>query len=559
MAGMFLAVGLALAVAPTPASADGTLDPSFAGTGQLGLDAMTEYDEYVVDTAIDSQGRILVLEVGEYDPTGYTAAFLIRLLSDGTIDQTFSVGDDTYGNGVKAIGKVESLSLNGMAIDSQGRIMLVGGVEAGPVNWDVFMARVLPDGAYDESFGELGTMSMDLDGGSYDRAYGLTIDSLGRLVVNGGYQPTSSPPKGFVARFTQDGELDPSFASGKGWMVPFSSPSNSTGVADVVLDANGKLLVGGTRGSTQDFSVLRLGTNGVIDSAFGQGGLATAAFDGAERQGIVDLELDPQGRILALGQKQGSGGDPDSSQIAVARFDADGSLDATYGTGGKAEATLGGSTNGYDAALDKIGRLVIAGSITTDGYVNVDGFLTRFGPEGALDTTFGQGGFIRENRPGKRTYFNDLQIDPQDRLLASGYERPGDNVNALAMSRYTVTFPSPPTSPPPPATKCGGKKATIVGTAKRDRLKGTRKRDVIAGLGGNDVIKGLGGNDLICGGAGNDTLVGGPGNDTLNGQAGRDKLVGGPGKDRIIGGGGRDRCLAGAGKRQRLTGCERRR
>ncbi len=73
--------------------------------------------------------------------------------------------------------------------------------------------------------------------------------------------------------------------------------------------------------------------------------------------------------------------------------------------------------------------------------------------------------------------------------------------------------------------RCGGRRATRVGTGKRNVLRGTRRRDVIAGLGGNDVIRGLGGNDILCGGKGRDRLIGGPG---------KDRLIGGPGRDRAI-------------------------
>ncbi len=62
-----------------------------------------------------------------------------------------------------------------------------------------------------------------------------------------------------------------------------------------------------------------------------------------------------------------------------------------------------------------------------------------------------------------------------------------------------------------PSVPCGGKLATIVGTAKADKLVGTRGADVIAGLGGNDRISGLGGNDILCGNGGRDTLIGGAG------------------------------------------------
>lgn len=98
-----------------------------------------------------------------------------------------------------------------------------------------------------------------------------------------------------------------------------------------------------------------------------------------------------------------------------------------------------------------------------------------------------------------------------------------------------------------PKARCGGKAATIVGTAGKDILRGTRGRDVIAGLGGNDRIFGAGRGDLICGGAGRDRIVGGPGNDRLFGNRGNDVLVGGGGDDRLVGGPGSDRLIGGPG------------
>ena len=87
---------------------------------------------------------------------------------------------------------------------------------------------------------------------------------------------------------------------------------------------------------------------------------------------------------------------------------------------------------------------------------------------------------------------------------------------------------------------CRGRRASIVGTSGRDRLKGTGKADVIVGLAGNDTIKALAGNDLVCAGNGKDTVFGGPGKDRLLGEKGADHLFGGPGKDTLAGGPGKD-------------------
>ncbi|MBM7517248.1 calcium-binding protein [Nocardioides nitrophenolicus] len=139
--------------------------------------------------------------------------------------------------------------------------------------------------------------------------------------------------------------------------------------------------------------------------------------------------------------------------------------------------------------------------------------------------------------------------------------------------------------------RCGGLKATIVGTNKADRITGTPGRDVIVGRGGNDRIDGKGGRDVICGGGGNDRirsgpgkggllfgdagrdllvaeaddtgLYGGAGNDVLrttraatllDGGAGDDVLEGGPFPDTIDGGPGNDRIMAGGGDDRLVTG-----
>ena len=92
----------------------------------------------------------------------------------------------------------------------------------------------------------------------------------------------------------------------------------------------------------------------------------------------------------------------------------------------------------------------------------------------------------------------------------------------------------------PIPVNCGGKTATLVGTAANDTMSGTAGADVLAGLGGKDNLKGLGGKDILCGGKGKDTLVGGGGKDRLLGQAGKDKMKGGKGRDFCKGGKGND-------------------
>lgn len=110
----------------------------------------------------------------------------------------------------------------------------------------------------------------------------------------------------------------------------------------------------------------------------------------------------------------------------------------------------------------------------------------------------------------------------------------------------TPPGPGAPTSATGAVT-CLGLAATIVGTARADRLTGTSGNDVIVGLAGSDTIDGRGGRDTICAGAGNDSVTGGTGNDRLFGGSGRDVLRGGGGSDVIEGQRGNDRGFGEAG------------
>ena len=121
------------------------------------------------------------------------------------------------------------------------------------------------------------------------------------------------------------------------------------------------------------------------------------------------------------------------------------------------------------------------------------------------------------------------------------------------LGTVTITVVAPAGGPGGPVPTCGGRPATIVGSAGDDTLAGLSGNDVIVTLGGNDTVRSGGGSDIVCTGAGADRVLGGAGRDRLNSQSGRDRVSGGRGNDRMNGGRGNDRLGGGAG-RDRLSG-----
>jgi DNA-binding beta-propeller fold protein YncE len=140
-------------------------------------------------------------------------------------------------------------------------------------------------------------------------------------------------------------------------------------------------------------------------------------------------------------------------------------------------------------------------------------------------------------RPGEEP--GPEEPGPEEPGPGTGTGGSGGGSSSPSPSTPGPTAPSP-NGNPLPQVKCGGLKATIVGTSRADKLKGTPGRDVIAAGAGNDKVSARGGKDVVCGEGGNDQLGGGPGADLLLGGPGRDTLLGDGGVDRFLGGPGRD-------------------
>jgi uncharacterized delta-60 repeat protein len=179
------------------------------------------------------------------------------------------------------------------------------------------------------------------------------------------------------------------------------------------------------------------------------------------------------------------------------------------------------------------------GKLVAAGEPNGDFALARYNPNGNIDTSFGTGGVALTRFRGGSANAGALSLSPDGKLLTAGSSNTSGDVD-FALARYLTS--NEPLAVPP---KCGGRQATILGTSRNDRIRGTRGPDVILGLEGNDTIRGLQGNDTICGGPGLDTLIGNDGKDRLLSEDGDDKLFGDKGRDRLDGGSGRDACRTG--------------
>ena len=312
-------------------SANGTLDPTFGSGGKRVIDFGTD-DEAVHGAALQPDGKIVLAGDTRLQPA------VVRLKPNGALDPTFD-GDGRKVFSWGAIGRVTAV-----VVAPNGKILLGG--FSGPEGGNIQVARLKANGAFDTTFGTGGIAAVDFGGTEFGEAMARQAD--GRILVAG----RASPGGAVVARLRATGALDPDF--GAGGRVTLSA-ATSAGAVLVAPDRN--ILVAGNTSGSAVMTVTRLRPDGSLETTFGSGGTATVDF-GSLADLLGGAVLQPDGKIVLAGYTQAS------EDVAVARLNADGSLDASFGAGGKATIEFGTATFGNAVARAPNGRIVVAGQKT---------------------------------------------------------------------------------------------------------------------------------------------------------------------------------------------------
>jgi uncharacterized delta-60 repeat protein len=414
---------------------DGKLDPTFDGDGRVTLNLGPGYIEEPTDLAIDPKGRIVITGWLFTDGVPVSDGFVARLLPDGSPDPRFNGGEPAI---VDVPGS--SFALQSVAIDTDRRIVVAGASG---------VARLLPDGKPDPSFSGDGVATLDY--GSGMSAAAVTLDDQGRIVLGGSSSVATPPPlyEFAAARLLANGSPDPVFAGG-GIANPRVFFDSAVARAIAVDDDGRIILAGGTFDSpTSTWQVLRLLPGGSLDESFGDGGLVE--FPSTSRSDALhDMALDPQGRIVLAGILRYSA-ESQIGEIGVARLLPSGELDSQFGEGGRVGASGFGNLDfGHAVAIDPAGRVVVAGFSVpprTGGAIG-SALLARFTGSGAIDRTFGAGGFIRlDYRSPTATGQDDasaLGIDDSGRYVIAGHSRSGllDSLkDQMGVARFTIDYP----------------------------------------------------------------------------------------------------------------------
>ena len=404
-------------------TANGALDTTF-GSGNGITSSTYTYGSDTNKMAIQSDGKIVVSGTNLFTvPKG----LVHRFNPDGSPDPAFGT------SGIREIDIGTSFYAGGLALQPDGKIVIAAFVTASPGNNTMIMLiRLNSGGSNDGTFGDSGMIFRELSP-DYDRAQNLAIQGDGKLVISGQYDDNQA----MLARFDSNGSVDTTFGSNGLLLLPaFNAPAiavqdttlivtgsvssnpylarvspaggillfrNETYVTgrndqarDVAIQPDGRIVAAGVSVSASGngvASVARLLPDGTLDNTFGTGGKVTVS-DGTSFTELYAVAVQPDGKIVVVGRGTQQFTFTYYSLFA-ARFNADGTLDRAFGSGGKITITSPANLIGYDLKLQSDGKIVVAGTVQRvvgDGIFEYDMFAARFHPNGLPDSGFGGSG-----------------------------------------------------------------------------------------------------------------------------------------------------------------------
>ncbi|MFT3922071.1 MAG: hypothetical protein QM778_06020 [Myxococcales bacterium] len=382
----------------------GSLDQSFLG-GKVVVKAGSS-DEYVNGVAVQPDGKIVV--VGQsYENLG--DFMVVRLMRDGALDSGFGAG----GIVKTQIGSGQDTA-HAVAIQADGKIVVVGTTDSDATGLDFAVVRYAADGSLDTSFGNGGKQVTSFADDS-DTAYALAIDAQGRLVVAGeSNQGASTTGTDFaLARYLSDGSLDASFDGDGKLTTAIASNSGRDSAYALQLEQIGgeqRILAAGGEG---DFMLARYLPSGALDTSFGEQGKLKAIF-GSTIGAARGIGLTKEGQIVVAGHI--------SHDFALVRFSESGALDTSFGGGAPVITKV--SESNWDEAMGLVvqdsGEILLGGWVYEGNGSNGNFALARYTAQGVLDTRFGNAGLVIETvaAAGKRDEGHAIVLQADERVPA---------------------------------------------------------------------------------------------------------------------------------------------
>ncbi len=341
------------------------------------------------------------------------------LAQDGSLDLSF----DTDGIITTPIGTINDYGKSA-AIQSDGKIIVVGYSDNGTNN-DFAIARYNTNGSLDNTFGSTGKVTTPI-GTNDDNATAVAIQADGKILV-AGYGNGSSNYDIFIVRYNSDGSLDITFDTDG---IVITSISGNDYADAIAIQSDGKIVVAGGSftGSTTDFAVVRYNTDGSLDNTFDSDGKVVTPVGTANDHGY-GLAIQSDGKIVVTGVRFYVGA---SADVALIRYNTNGSLDTTFDLDGKVTTSFGtGDDHAYSVVIQSDGKIVVGGD--SNGIFT----LARYNANGSLDNTYDSDGIVSTVVGASNDLINSIALQTDGKIVAAGYAYVS-NQYAFALVRYNT-------------------------------------------------------------------------------------------------------------------------
>ena len=336
----------------------------------------------------------------------------------GTLDPSFGTG-----------GKVTTDLAGALAVQADGKLVMAGGAPTANFGTAFALERFNSNGTLDASFGTGGKVTSDF-GGRFGGATSVALQTDGKIVAAGGLV-IGLFNDFVVARYNSNGTLDTTFGTGGKVITDFGV---STQAMSVAVQPDGKIVVGGYANldGGYNFEVVRYNSNGTLDASFGTGGKVTTTF-GVEQQGFsyalaYSLAVQQDGKIVLAGEATLNG----DRDFALARYNSNGTIDPSFGTGGKVTTTFGKNDVAFAVAVQPNGNIVTA------GFGLFKFALARYNSNGTLDPGFGTGGLVTTSIGGLNDGAERLALQGDGKIVVGGRSFINGNFHS-ALVRYNTS------------------------------------------------------------------------------------------------------------------------
>ncbi|MGJ8746083.1 T9SS type A sorting domain-containing protein [Polaribacter sp.] len=404
----------------------GILDPTF-GTNGI---AITEVSNNLIN---DGGKSVLVKDDGTILVTGYTTNAngnsdfaLVQYDSNGILDSSFGT------NGIAVLdinGFDEEASFS--LLQSDGKIITVGHTTNS--NKDIIVARFNSNGTLDTTYAINGLFTYDSGADDFGKKVAILPDN--KIFI--GCEISSNYG---IIKISETGTVITSFGTNG---ITTTDLGSVDSLRDLKLQSDGKILIAGTSGKNDigdgdvyDKALIRHNSDGSLDNTFNSTGIIFTSFESGKNDGGYAINIQPDGKIIINGSSEDNQG---YDNIALTRYNTDGSIDESFGTNGTTFTNYSDYDFSFTSLIQTDGKIILGGYFINVTTLQRDLILLRYTNNGILDNTFGNNGITTTDlNNNSRDFGFSLAFQSNNKILFAGYTKENGNTYDFAIARYII-------------------------------------------------------------------------------------------------------------------------